>query len=213
MRTAILTGFCLLAIEGISQTTTYSCNNRYKIDLPNKLELQESELNTVSVSQGKTRHVNVKTLSSHITFQQKGVNRLSKDALNQYCRVIIEHFTASRREPVFGRGEKVPVGRDIILAIDEIVNEDCIASNTPLMKIISIEPMEIGGFPVLYYSFRRKGWLGNEGRNSPVIVNVFLIYNKYEYVKLTFSYRESEKTLWKDIHTNIIKSFTFNNKY
>ena len=49
----------------------------------------------------------------------------------------------------------------------------------------------------------------NGKRQPPVIVNVYTIFNKYEFVKLTFSYRESEREVWKDIHNSIIKSFTF----
>ena len=82
------------------------------------------------------------------------------------------------------------------------------------MKIISTESMVINGFPVLYYSYRRMGWLKDDGkRQPPVIVNVYTIFNKYEFVKLTLSYRESERESWRDIHNNIVKSFTFLHKY
>ena len=82
------------------------------------------------------------------------------------------------------------------------------------MKIISTESLVINGFPVLYYSYRRMGWLKDDGkRQPPVIVNVYTIFNKYEFVKLTFSYREAERESWKDIHNSIVKSFTFMHKY
>ena len=55
-----------------------------------------------------------------------------------------------------------------------------------------------------------KGW---EGKNPPVIVNVYQIYNRYESVILTFSYREAERDMWKSIHNNIMKTFNFIKKY
>ena len=83
-------------------------------------------------------------------------------------------------------------------------------SGTPLMKIISIESMMINSFPVLYFSYRRMGWLKDDGkRQPPVIVNVYRIFNRYESVTIQFSYRENERERWKDIHNYIIKTFAF----
>ena len=212
----LLTSFFILYL-GVSQiaqaqTTIYSCNGKYRIELPNKLELQSSELNSIRniISQNKKAQVNVSTPSGHITFQQKGLNADVKSAYNKYCRVIIEYFKEDRNNPTFGRGETIAVDRDVLYAVNDAAKENCRVSGTPLMKIISIESMTINGFPVLYYSYRRMGWLKEDGkRQPPVIVNVYTIFNKYEFVKLTFSYRESEREVWKDIHNSIIKSFTF----
>ena len=212
----LLTSFFILYL-GVSQivqaqTTIYSCNGKYRIELPNKLELQSSEQNSIRniISQNKKAQVNVSTLSGHITFQQKGLNADVKSAYNKYCRVIIEYFKEDRNNPTFGRGETIAVDRDVLYAVNDATKENCRVSETPLMKIISIESMTINGFPVLYYSYRRMGWLKKNGkRQPPVIVNVYTIFNKYEFVKLTFSYRESEREVWKDIHNSIIKSFTF----
>lgn len=63
---------------------------------------------------------------------------------------------------------------------------------------------------MLYYLYKRKGW---EGKQPTVIVNVFRIFNRYENVTLTFSYREAEREMWKSIHDNIIKTFSFTQKY
>jgi len=212
----LLTSFFILYL-GVSQiaqaqTTIYSCNGKYRIELPNKLELQSSELNSIRniISQNKKAQVNVSTLSGHITFQQKGLNADVKSAYNKYCRVIIEYFKEDRNNPTFGRGETIAVDRDVLYAVYDATKESCRVLRTPLMRIISTESMKINGFPVLYYSYRRMGLLKKNGkRQPPVIVNVYTIFNKYEFVKLTFSYRESEREVWKDIHNSIIKSFTF----
>jgi len=207
-------GFICLTNE--AQTTVYSCNGKYRIELPNKLELQFSELNnTKRISgQGKQPLADITTQSGHITFQQKGLNADVKSAYNKYCRVIIEYFKEDRNNPTFGRGETIAIDRDVLYAINDAAKENCRVSGTPLMKIISTESMVINGFPVLYYSYRRMGWLKDDGkRQPPVIVNVYTIFNKYEFVKLTFSYRESERESWRDIHNNIVKSFTFLHKY
>lgn len=191
--------------------TQYSCNNLYTIKLPSNLELQSSELNTVKhIVQGKSTQTRINTLSNGIIFQQKGLNTDEKSAYSKYCRVIIEYFKEDRNEPVYGRGDQIFVDKEIFDIVHESVKETCNASKTPLMKLFTIQPLTINGFPVLYYSYRRKGW---EGKNPPVIVNVYIIYNRYESVKLTFSYREAEREIWKGTHEYIMKSFSFTKKY
>lgn len=192
--------------------TIYTYNGKYRIELPDKLELQDSELNTIRrlTAQGNKAQVNVSTSSGHITFQQKGLNADVKDAYNKYCRVIVEYFQEDMNEPTFGRGDQIVVDKDLLYMVHESVEENCNRSGTPLIKILSVQPLTISGFPVLYYSYRRKGW---EGKQPPVIVNVFRIFNRYESVTLTFSYRQAERETWKSIHDNITKSFRFTKKY
>ena len=206
----------LISLMAQAQSTIYSCNGKYRIELPNKLELQSSELNSIRniTAQNKKSQINVSAQSGHITFQQKGLNADLKSAYNKYCRVIIEYFKEDRSNPTYGRGDPFVVDRDVLSAVNEAAKENCRISGTPLLKILSTEAIVINGFPVLYYSYRRMGWLKDDGkRQSPVIVNVYTIFNKYEFVKLTFSYREAERENWKDIHNNIMKSFTFMHKY
>lgn len=205
-----LFGVCsLFGVYG--QTTIYSCNGKYRIELPNKIELQSSELNNIKqVRQGNRIQVNITTQSGHITFQQKGLNNDQQSAYNKYCRVIVEYFKEDRNDPVFGKGDQIVVDKDIFYAVTETVKESCRRSGTPFMKLISLQSITINSFPVLYFSYRRKGW---EGKQPPVIVNVYRIFNRYESVTLTFSYREAERENWKDIHNNIINSFNFTRKY
>ena len=204
----------LMALSCLSNEaqTIYSYNGKCRIELPDKLELQDSELNTVRrlTTQGNKAQVNVSTSSGHITFQQKGLNADVRDAYNKYCRVIVEYFQEDRNDPTFGRGDQIVVDKDLLYMVHESVEENCNRSGTPLIKILSVQPLSINGFPVLYYSYRRKGW---EGKQPPVIVNVFRIFNRYESVTLTFSYREAERETWKSIHNNITKTFSFSKKY
>lgn len=194
-----------------SAQTIYNFNGKCELELPNKLELQFSELNAVKkvTAQNKSQ-VNITTQSGHITFQQKGLNDDVKEAYNKYCRVIVEYFKEEKNDPTFGRGNQIVVDREILYAVTEASKESCARSGTPFIKLISVQPLTINGFPVLYYSYKRKGW---EGRQPPVIVNVFRIFNRYESVTLTFSYREAEREMWKSIHENIIKTFRFIKNY
>ena len=201
-----------ISIKVHAQSKIYSCNGNYRIEIPNKLELQSSELNSVrnTAAKNKKPQVNVLTRSGHITFQQKGLNANEKSAYNKYSRVIIEYFKEDRNNPTFGKGNPIFVDRDVICAVNEAAKETCRMSGTPLMKIISIESMMINSFPVLYFSYRRMGWLKDDGkRQPPVIVNVYRIFNRYESVTIQFSYRENERERWKDIHNYIIKTFAF----
>lgn len=199
-----------------AQSTTYYCNNKYCIELPNKLELQSSELNSirnVNTDSNKPR-INISTLSRNIIFQQKGLNADIESAYKKYCRVIIQYFKQNRNAPVFGVGDKIVIDKDILYDIYEAANENCLSTGTPLLKLMSKEAISINGFPVIYYSYKRKGVLKENGKRCPpVIVNVYTIYNKYEYVILTFSYREAERENWKGIYKNIIKTFSFTRKY
>lgn len=191
----------------IGQTMQYSFNGKYSISIPSKLELQYSELNNLTNSKQK---VSISTPSNKIIFQQKGLNDEEKSAFNKYCRVIVEYFKEERTSPTYGRGDKIVIDREILYAVTEYSKESCAYAGTPFIQLISIEPLSINGFPVLYYSYKRKGW---EGKQPPVIVNVFRIFNRYESVTVTFSYREAERELWKSIHNNITKSFCFIKKY
>ncbi len=203
--------FCVICLSSEAQTI-YSYNGKCYIELPDKLELQDSELNTVSrlTVHRKKVQVNVSTSSGHITFQQKGLNADVKEAYNKYCRVILEYYQEDRNEPTFGRGDQIVVDREILYAVTEVLKESCERSGTPFIKLISIQPLSINGFPVLYYSYKRKGW---DDKQPPVIVNVFRIFNRYESAAVTFSYRETERETWKSIHDNITKSFSFTKRY
>ena len=197
----------LLANTAIGQTMQYSYNGKYTIRIPSKLELQDSELNNLT---NRNQQVSISSHSNKIVFQQKGLNAEQKAAYSKYCRVIIEYYKEHRNEPVYGRGDQIAVDRDILYLVHNTVEEACNINHTPLIKLLTIQPLDINGFPVLFYSYKRKGW---EGKQPPVIVNVYTVFNKYESVILTFSYREAERENWKDIHNNIMKSFTFMHKY
>jgi len=201
-----------VANNSIGQNTLYSYNGKYHISLPAKLELQNSELNNVkkAVLKDNKQQTIINSYSERIVFQQKGLNNEDRGAFSKYCRVIIEYAEEDRSDPTFGRGDKIVVDKDILYAVNESVKKDCASSGTPLIKLITVQGMNINGFPVLYYSYKRKGW---EGKQPPVIVNYFRVFNRYENATIVFSYREAEREMWKGIHDNIIKTFTFTKKY
>ena len=108
--------------------TIYTYNGKYRIELPDKLELQDSELNTIRrlTAQGNKAQVNVSTSSGHITFQQKGLNADVKDAYNKYCRVIVEYFQEDINEPTFGRGDQIVVDKDLLYMVHERMRMNCV---------------------------------------------------------------------------------------
>ena len=195
-----------------AQSTIYTYNGKCKIELPNKLELQHSELHSIKCinAQNQKKQVQVSTKSSHIIFQQKGLNDDVKEAYNKYCRVIVEYFKEDRNAPTYGRGNHIIVDKKILNAIYNAENEDCRRQGTPLIKFTPPESMTINGYPVLFYSYKRMGLLKDDRKRlPPVIVNVYIIFNKYESVKLTFAYREAEREMWKSIHNSIYRTFSF----
>jgi len=154
--TLLLSLFCLVN----EAQTVYTYNGFYHIDLPDKLELQDSELNNVKRigAKGQKAQVNINTQSGKIVFQQKGLNADVRSAYSKYCRVMVEYYKEDRREPVYGRGDQIVVDRDILYSVTESVKESCKRNKTPFIKLITIQSLTINGFPVLYYSYKRKGW-------------------------------------------------------
>ena len=191
--------------------TTYYYKERFYINLPDKIELQSSELNNVTNKYDKGKKTYITNPIDRIVFQQNGLNDDSAEAYKKYCRVIIEYSEEDRDDPVWGCGEQLVITNELTNLIFSYVKKDCANMKTPFMKMLTApQPISINGFPVLYYSYRRQGW---EGKHPPVIVNVYHIYNRFESVKLTFSYREAEREQWKDIHNYIIETFYFERKY
>lgn len=199
--------FCLVN----EAQTIYTYNGVYRIELPDKLELQDSELNNVKQigTKGQKTQININTQSGKIVFQQKGLNDDVKAAYSKYCRVMIEYYKEDSREPVYGRGDQIVVDRVILYSVTESVKEACRRNKTPFIKLMTIQPLTINGFPVLYYSYKRKGW----ENTPPVIVNSYGIFNRYESAVVTFSYREAERENWKSIHDNIMNTFDFTKRY
>ena len=109
-RTFLLCLLILALMELNAQNTLYSYNGFFRVALPSKLELQNSELNTIRKNSvhGEVR-VNITSEAGHITFQQKGLNADEKGAYSKYCRVIIEHFNENRNDPTFGRGDRIMI--------------------------------------------------------------------------------------------------------
>lgn len=192
-------------------STTYYYKEKYCINLPDKMELQSSELNNVTKKYDKGKKTYITNPIDRIVFQQNGLNDDSAEAYKKYCRVIIEYSEEDRDEPVWGCGEQLVITNELINLIFSYIKDECANMKTPFMKILTApQPINIHDFPVLYYSYKRQGW---EGKHPPVIVNVYHVYNRYESVKLTFSYREAEREQCKDIHNYIIETFFFKRKY
>lgn len=206
----IIVILCLL--RGAYAQNLYTYNNLYSIRLPQIVELQHSELNNIKQinGQGNSSHTKISTLSTRIVFQQKGLNADIKSAYSKYCRVIIEYYNEGREAPVYGRGDNIDIDRDLLYGLYDSIKDGCNADKTPLIKFLGIQTLTINGFPVIYYSYKRKG---REGKDPPVIVNIYQIFNRYESVALALSYREAERETWKGIHEYIMKSFSFKNKY
>lgn len=190
-------------------TIGYNYNGYYRITLPNTIELQESELISVTTDSVEGNWLLIKSNSNRIVFQQKGLNSDSKSAYNKYCRVIIEYFEEDCDNPVFSYGEQIYVTNDLIQILHQNSKTACDMNKTPLIKFSSPQAITINGYPVLYYSYKRRGY----ANRPPVIVNTYIIHNKYESVTITISYRESERNSWKDIHNYIQETFTFNKAY
>ena len=95
-------------------STTYYYKEKYCINLPDKMELQSSELNNVTNKYDKGKKTYITNPINRIIFQQKGLNDNSAEAYKKYCRVIIEYSEEDRDEPVWGCGEQLVVTNELI---------------------------------------------------------------------------------------------------
>ena len=192
--------------------TKYIINGKCQIVISDKLEMQDSELNDVEYlkSQGGVPQSIVKSKTNRIVFQQYGLNANMKTAFDKYCRLMVSYYKEDVNYPVYRHGERVTITNDLIKSFYSSALIACDKNKTPLIKFNSPQALTINGFPAIYYSYKRKGY---NGMQPPVIVNMYVIYNRYESAIVTFSYRETERELWKDINNCIVSTFSFTKVY
>ncbi len=64
------------------------------------------------------------------------------------------------------------------------------------------------GTKAIEIKYRRSG-----NDNQATACSIYLLFNRYEFVKMVVAYRESESAYWRESLENVIQTFRWTNKY
>lgn len=152
----------------------------------------------------KTEWYGYKINCNNIVFQQKGLSQMNPDALNTYCRIMIDIIGGADGEFPKATEWKGLTSEDIH-NFREYANQNSGEFNvigTPNVRGIRID--ETYGIKVEY---TRKGIEGNRTN-----VSTYYFFNNDKTVVITLSYRQEDAKLWEEDFKKIIKTFQWNNK-
>ena len=175
--------------------TRYYINKSFSISVPNSVELRsEYDVYTRSLEDlGYSYDYDV------IVFQQKGLSSKSTQALQHYCRIMIQHGVGNADD--FLRSNQIEVIDDETkLALRGLVITEL--SGFTLLGEPSYQWIDINGTKAIEIKYRRSGTNDNTTHCS-----MYLLFNYDEMVKMVVSYREQERKLWLPDLDNVIKTF------
>jgi hypothetical protein len=175
---------------------TYSAEGVFEISVPPSIELRnKSDEYSIQLQKYNLLKDDVSI------FQQKGLSSRNKDALNHYCRVLIQYF------------EGAP--GDYMTKNEALLIDDEFASVLQEMVTNEIGPMssQIGQTEYRWKKSNNHTYLEVEytrtGVNiTPLVVcKICLFQNDDEMVKILMSYKENESELWQKDFALIPKYF------
>ena len=179
--------------------TKYSAGSSFQISVPSTVELRGEE-DEYSKS---LKSLNLTQNDDNIIFQQKGLSRREKTALDQYCRIMIQYLKGSYGD-FMKATETETLDSEWKGILDELV-EGCIGPAARLMGSYTYKWSTISGAKCIQIDYRRTG--NNFDPSIPVVCRIAIFQNNNEMVKLVLSYREKESNIWKDDFVRVFNSF------
>ncbi len=179
--------------------TTYSADNTFQISVPLTVELRGEE-DEYSKS---LRSLNLTQNDNNIIFQQKGLSRKEKTALDQYCRIMIQYLKGSYGD-FMKATETETLDSEWKSVFDELV-EGCIGPAAKLMGSYTYKWTTINGAKCIQIDYRRTG--NNFDASIPVVCRMAIFQNDNEMVKMILSFREKEAATWKADFDKVFRSF------
>ena len=184
-----------------AENKLYRFNNMFSISVSDKLELrQDDDIYTQIVND-----ISGTDSNRAIVFQQKNLSKIQDTAFEHYCRILI----------MSDQDETCPYPSSV----------DKEFSSDDLKGLIATADGELGpdqqfiDYPTASIATTRQGSVyikihyTRTGIDGAVNVDLCYFFNYDSAVKAIFSYKESEATLWKDLLTDAMNSFTWNNPY
>lgn len=179
----------------------YEILDAFKISLPPTVELNHIDEKYIQKTKNKN-WFSYKINKDAFVFQQKGVAKISDDALDSYCRIIIEYKVLSLNDCRKATDYKELNNNDI-KQFQEMAKQSSKHYNiigTP--KVCWLKIKDIYGIQLNYI---------RENANK-IRTEVFTYYflNRNELSTITISYGLDDKNKWESSLLNIVKTFKWN---
>lgn len=180
--------------------------NFLSVAIPPTMELQKGAYKAFKEAAAKIT-LDLDMRSSSLTFQQAGLNDLAPGSTRRYARILFKSVYDKDEDFTFNEDE---LTADVLKNLeDKEYSElkkmmDQVARSTgnqvKLIKWFPIQKIKFGGLSGYKISFLRQ-----QRDNPPVYVEEYKIGNGKYLHCITFSYRQSESTFWKDDYEQIKK--------
>lgn len=190
-----------ISILSYADDNLYRFNNMFSISVSDDLELRsDDDAYTRTLSDS----LNILT-GTEIVFQQKGLSRFDKNALAQYCRIMI--VTDQDDSCPYPLSDDKDFTSSDLNDFNEMA-EDQLGPGQYFMidPVTTVETTTSGAVYIRTHYARS----GTEGM---VFVDICYFCNYDSLVRAIFSYRNSESSLWREHLLNAMKSFSWINPH
>lgn len=187
----------------LSQTyKNYTLSDIGYIYIPQNMELRSNNLNS------DIDNVVKNYSNNRIVFQQKGLNNIKQNN-STYARIILKTDIGN-----YGDYNKLTTPLQVSQnELNEINNyfkgmmiSNFIGTSMKLVKWYGTSIVQVNGMSALKISYLR------QLKNNPyVVVSMYQFFNNDRIHTLTLSYRQSEKTIWQQLLSKALNSFTITN--
>jgi hypothetical protein len=194
--------------------TVFEIKSVGKIAIPPTMELRDdnSYISLVSdvVRDNYSVHKKIEITKPKLTFQPKGSDKLDKQALSKYSRILINYIKGEPGD-FFKWNEEFDISSSEEKDLNEYFLEEVTAPMEAInMKLIKWYPLEfssINGLSYIKQTFTR------QMSDNPIVkVEKYTFFNYDESVSITISYRLSERDMWASDFDKVINYFDFSNK-
>jgi hypothetical protein len=194
--------------------TVFEIKSVGKIAIPPTMELRDdnSYISLVSdvVRDNYSVHKKIEITKPKLTFQPKGSDKLDKQALSKYSRILINYIKGEPGD-FFKWNEEFDISSSEEKDLNEYFLEEVTAPMEAInMKLIKWYPLEfssINGLSYIKQTFTR------QMSDNPIVkVEKYTFFNYDESVSITLSYRLSERDMWASDFDKVINYFDFSNK-
>lgn len=181
----------------------YIVSNHFFISVPPTVELRNvDDVYTQEIK--KIEWHGHKINEDNVVFQQKGLSANSENAHNTYCRIIINIQKGNSGDFMqcneFEDLELEDIHFFQSLAIENSSGYEVIG--TPSVRWVRIEDIY-----AIEVEYTRKGV--DDNRTN---VNSYYLFNDSILANIILSYRQKDANLWEKDFSNVIRTFTWNNK-
>ncbi len=192
-----------------SNWTKFNIKGIGSILIPPSLELRKDgsvvALLANDIKENYEKVFNIGEIKSAIIFQPVGMNALKKEAINLYSRVLID-LDRGKSGDFYTNLELKNLTASELSRINEVYKTSIIDMLSKIdSKLLEWTPIRVessNGAPYLKTEYLRQA-----GENHPVRVVIYAFHNSSEMIRISISYRETEKSFWKLDFEKIIRNF------